>query len=56
MPNQNPRGPAQPIGKAVDDEDPNYSPVADRAPKPAGPRGAAEQADKDNERAQKGAP
>jgi hypothetical protein len=54
MPNQNPRGPAQPIGKAVDDEDPNYSPVANRPAK--GPRSAAEQADKDNERAQKGAP
>jgi hypothetical protein len=56
MPNQNQRGPAQPIGKAVDDEDPNYSPLGDKAQKPSGPRSAAEQAETDNERTQKGAP
>ena len=56
MTNQSQRGPAQPIGKAVDDEDPNYSPMGEKSPKPSGPRSAGEQADLDNERTQKGAP
>jgi hypothetical protein len=41
---------------AVDDEDADYSPVADKPKKPPEQGSVAEQVAKDNERIQKGAP
>lgn len=57
MTNQKPTTPPATTGRAVDDEDPNYSPMADKPEADAESSDAVKaEIDKDNDRISKGAP